>query len=106
MELLRERAGLTGVKKGKRRNDNDDLERAIQERDEKERDSERAADVGPSTLMSAGGHINLFEDLERVRPQAPSPSSPSTRRCVFVLRVDVRCRTPSRWCPCARQRRV
>ena len=96
MELLRERAGLTGVKKGKRRTDNDDLER----------DSERAADVGPSTLMSAGGHINLFEDLERVSPQAPSPSSPSTRRCVFVLRVDVRCRTPSRWCPCARQRRV
>ena len=53
MELLRERAGLTGVKKGKRRNDDDDLERAIQQRDERERgqgrDPERAAEAGPST---------------------------------------------------------
>ncbi|KAI0686251.1 hypothetical protein C8Q76DRAFT_762202 [Earliella scabrosa] len=65
MELLRERAGLTGVKRGKRRNDDDDLERAIQERDEKERDSERAADAVPAMLTSASGHINLFEDLER-----------------------------------------
>ena len=69
MELLRERAGLTGVKRGKRRNDDDDLERAIQERDEKERDSERATDAGPAMLTSASGHINLFEDLERVSLQ-------------------------------------
>ena len=58
MELLRERAGLTGIKRGKRRNDDDDLERAIQERDEKERESEHATDAGPAMLTSASGHIN------------------------------------------------
>ena len=107
MELLRERAGLTGVKKGKRRNDDDDLERAIQERDERERgqarDPERAAEAGPSTLTSASGHINLFEDLERV-------SHSSVDMDVLVSGAlmhgcDVRRRTRSRWCPCARQRR-
>ena len=83
MELLRERAGLTGVKKGKQRNNDDDLERAFQERDERERgearDPERAAEAGPSTLTSASGHINLFEDLERVSPHAPSPSQCASR---------------------------
>ena len=47
MELLRERVGLTGVKKGKRRNDNDDLERAIQERDERERETSVAYSLAP-----------------------------------------------------------
>ena len=85
MELLRERAGLTGGKRGRRRGDDgDDLDRAIA-RSEGEREGimtrgmERAADAGASTLTSARGHINLFEDLERVRYCWSAPTSPGTQ---------------------------
>ena len=48
MGALRARAGL-GVGKGK----------------EREHDEEERGEAGPSSLGS-GGHINLFEDLEKV----------------------------------------
>ena len=65
MDLLRKRAGLDGRKKAK---EEDDMA-AIDERRRTggvEIAVAVAPDVGPSTLTGAGGHINLFEDLEKV----------------------------------------
>ena len=67
MDLLRKRAGLDGRKK---RKEEDDMA-AVDER-RRTGGAETtvavavAVDAGPSTLMGAGGHINLFEDLEKV----------------------------------------
>ncbi len=70
MDLLRQRAGLTGpgskVRRVKER-DGEDLERALAERDAAAAETAVASSAGPSSLTTTSGHINLFEDLERVR---------------------------------------
>ncbi len=56
MGLLRQKAGLSSQKSRSKRND----------------DEVDGAQAGPSTLTTANGHINFFEDFERVsgiRPQ-------------------------------------
>lgn len=50
IDLLRQRAGL-----GRAQSSREELEVAV-----------IAPEAGPSTLTTASGHINLFEDLERV----------------------------------------
>ncbi len=74
MDLLRQRAGLAGPgSKGRRvkERDGEDLERAMAERDAAAAATETPAIAGPSSLTSTSGHINLFEDLERVRTSLP-----------------------------------
>lgn len=87
MDLLRQRAGLhiTGGRGRRRREgEGDDLERAFRERDERESEAASGSGsvstsagpsanalAGPSTITTASGHINLFEDLERVRHWLP-----------------------------------
>ena len=74
MDLLRQRAGLGAKGKRERNKDGgdgtDDVERAIAKRDAaaaEEASSISGGTAGPTSLTTSTGHINLFEDLERVR---------------------------------------
>ena len=66
MELLRQRAGVQRRRKG----GEDDLAVAVRAAAEAQEREREQAEAGPSTLTNARGHINLFEDLERVRPRS------------------------------------
>ncbi|KZT67600.1 hypothetical protein DAEQUDRAFT_713106 [Daedalea quercina L-15889] len=73
MDLLRQRAGLASRPTTKRSNEEEDFEA---ERSEK-------TEVGPSSITS-GGHINLFEDIERqmipVHGRSTKKSAPETEK--------------------------
>ncbi|RPD53691.1 hypothetical protein L226DRAFT_502299 [Lentinus tigrinus ALCF2SS1-7] len=80
MDLLRQRAGLGTKAQGKHdrdrdRDGEDDVERAISQRDAATAEEEKASThtAGPSTLTGTTGHINLFEDLERQGSMALMP---------------------------------
>ncbi|KAH9896446.1 hypothetical protein C8Q73DRAFT_642328 [Cubamyces lactineus] len=83
MDLLRQRAGLSGNKgkKTARGDDGDDLDLGGPSAS-----SSSLAAAGPiesktevSTLTTANGHINFFEDLERVRLCSADPCFRSTK---------------------------
>ncbi|KAI0354158.1 hypothetical protein OH77DRAFT_1522066 [Trametes cingulata] len=67
IDLLRQRAGLGGSKgKGKGRGDEEDLDKLLERQSQGAGPSTEVAAVQPvSTLTTAKGHINFFEDLEK-----------------------------------------
>lgn len=68
IDLLRQRAGLQGSKPRKNK-DKDDVDAQIAQAKGRIDEAESGGVPGPSTLTSRTGHINLFEDLEQVRPR-------------------------------------
>ncbi|KAH9846891.1 hypothetical protein C2E23DRAFT_766239, partial [Lenzites betulinus] len=71
IDLLRARAGLTGGKKQSKRREEEEREAALLAGTSNtvvaaaEAEAQAQAATAVSTLTSASGHINLFEDLER-----------------------------------------
>ena len=93
MDLLRQRAGLGAKGKRERNKDGgdgaDDVERAVARRDAAAAEEASTSTAGPTSLTTSTGHINLFEDLERVRlPFSPRP--PFLRCCVPRMDADAR----------------
>lgn len=67
MDLLRQRAGVSKAKSKRRQEEGEEEYEAEERLASQARAQAQTQVAGPSSIVAAGGHINLFEDLERVR---------------------------------------